>query len=244
MLEPGDTLLLESDPAFADRQRNSRDFFLVSRLENSSPPHHEKAIIAIVILLGLVLALAANVSTVVAALGAAAAMLLTRCTTIGAARRSVDWETLLAIAASFAFGSALEVTGAAAGIAGSVMSLAGGDRWVTLAITYAITLIVTELITNNAAAVLMFPLAISTAEMLGSLPRAAIDDNVIDRALEVQGMLARSSQHRGVSLPDLLLAAAAERAGLVVLHYDSDFDRLGDVTGQPIEWVVSRGSVS
>jgi predicted nucleic acid-binding protein len=83
-----------------------------------------------------------------------------------------------------------------------------------------------------------------TAEMLGSLPRAAIDDNVIDRALEVQGMLARSSQHRGVSLPDLLLAAAAERAGLVALHYDSDFDRLGDVTGQPIEWVVSRGSVS
>jgi di/tricarboxylate transporter len=168
VLEPGDTLLLESDPAFADRQRNSRDFFLVSRLENSSPPHHEKAIIAIVILLGLVIALAANVSTVVAALGAAAAMLLTRCTTIGAARRSVDWETLLAIAASFAFGSALEVTGAAASIAGSVMSLAGGDRWMTLAITYAITLIVTELITNNAAAVLMFPLAMSTADALGS----------------------------------------------------------------------------
>jgi di/tricarboxylate transporter len=166
VLEPGDTLLLESEPAFADRQRNSRDFFLVSRLENSAPPQHEKAIIAIVILLGLVLALTANVSTVLAALGAAAAMLLTRCTSIGAARRSIDWETLLAIAASFAMGKALEVTGAAAGIAQTTMDLAAGNPWVVLAMFYAVTVVVTELITNNAAAALMFPMAISTAQTL------------------------------------------------------------------------------
>lgn len=83
-----------------------------------------------------------------------------------------------------------------------------------------------------------------TAEMLGALPRAPIDDGVIDRALEVQAMLARSSQHRGVSLPDLLLAAAAELAGLTVLHYDADFDRLNELTGQPAEWVVPRGTVA
>jgi di/tricarboxylate transporter len=166
VLEPGDTLLLESEPAFADRQRNSRDFFLVSRLENSAPPQHEKAVIAIVILFGLVVALTANVSTVIAALGAAAAMLLTRCTSITAARRTIDWETLLAIAASFAIGKALEVTGAAAGIAQTMMDLAAGNPWITLAVLYAVTLIVTELITNNAAAALMFPLAISTADTL------------------------------------------------------------------------------
>jgi di/tricarboxylate transporter len=168
VLEPGDTLLLESEPAFADRQRNSRDFFLVSRLENSAPPQHEKAIIAIVILIGLVVALSANVPTVIAAMAAAAAMLLTRCASIGAARRSIDWETLLAIAASFAMGKALEVTGAAAAIGQSVMDLAGGHPWITLAVMYAITLVVTELITNNAAAALMFPLAISTADSVGS----------------------------------------------------------------------------
>ncbi len=168
VLEPGDTLLLESEPAFADRQRNSRDFFLVSRLENSAPPQHEKAIVAIVILLGLVVALSANVPTVVAAMGAAAAMLLTRCTSIGAARRSIDWETLLAIGASFAMGKALEVTGAAGAIGQSVMDLAGANAWIALAVMYAITLIVTELITNNAAAALMFPLAISTADTVGS----------------------------------------------------------------------------
>jgi di/tricarboxylate transporter len=168
VLEPGDTLLLESEPAFATRQRNSRDFFLVSRLENSAPPQHEKAVIAILILIGLVVALTANVPTVIAAIGAAAAMLLTRCTSIGAARRSIDWETLLAIAASFAMGKALEVTGAAASIAQSFMDLAAGNPWLTLAVMYAVTLIVTELITNNAAAALMFPLAISTADNLGA----------------------------------------------------------------------------
>jgi di/tricarboxylate transporter len=168
VLEPGDTLLLESEPAFADRQRNSRDFFLVSRLENSAPPQHEKAIIAILILIALVIALTTNVPTVIAALGAAAAMLLTRCTSIGAARRAMDWETLLAIAASFAMGKALEVTGAAEAIGQSVMNLAGENPWIALAVLYAITLIVTELITNNAAAALMFPLAISTADTVGS----------------------------------------------------------------------------
>jgi di/tricarboxylate transporter len=168
VLEPGDTLLLESDPAFADRQRNSRDFFLVSRLENSAPPQHEKAIIAIVILLGLVIALTANLPTVLAALGAAAAMLLTRCTSIAAARRAIDWETLLAIAASFALGEALKVSGAAAAIGGTVITLAADNTWIALAIVYGVTLLVTELVTNNAAAALMFPLAISTADKLGA----------------------------------------------------------------------------
>jgi di/tricarboxylate transporter len=168
ILEPGDTLLLESDPSFADRQRNSRDFFLVSRLENSAPPQHEKAILAILILIGLVVALTTNVPTALAALGAAAAMLLTRCTSIAAARRAIDWETLLAIAASFALGKALEVSGAAGAIGGSVIELAADNAWVALGIVYAVTLIVTELVTNNAAAALMFPLALSTADKLGA----------------------------------------------------------------------------
>lgn len=57
-------------------------------------------------------------------------------------------------------------------------------------------------------------------------------------------MLAERSQHRAVTLPDLLIAACAERAGLTVLHYDADFDRIAEVTGQATEWIVPRGSVS
>ncbi len=56
-------------------------------------------------------------------------------------------------------------------------------------------------------------------------------------------MLARQGKHRGASIPDLLIAAVAERAGLSVLHYDRDFDLIASTTGQDVEWVVPPGSV-
>jgi predicted nucleic acid-binding protein len=84
----------------------------------------------------------------------------------------------------------------------------------------------------------------STAESLRGLPRAPLDEPCLQRALEVQGMLAERSQHRAVPLPDLLIAACAELAGLAVLHYDADFERIAKLTGQPTRWIVPRGSVS
>lgn len=75
-----------------------------------------------------------------------------------------------------------------------------------------------------------------------SLPRARIDDDVFNRALEVQGLLADRGQHR-LPIPDLVIAAAAESADLTVLHYDADFERIAEVTGQAHDWVVPRGSV-
>jgi predicted nucleic acid-binding protein len=81
------------------------------------------------------------------------------------------------------------------------------------------------------------------AGALKGLPHAPIDDATLDRALEVQALLAAKSQHRAVPLPDLMIAACAERAGLTVLHYDADYDRIARLTGQPTRWVVTRGSV-
>lgn len=75
------------------------------------------------------------------------------------------------------------------------------------------------------------------------LPRVPIDDRCFDRAVEVQGQLADRGLHRSVGLEDLLIAAAAEQAGLAVLHYDQDFDVIAEVTGQPMEWVVPAGTV-
>jgi predicted nucleic acid-binding protein len=79
---------------------------------------------------------------------------------------------------------------------------------------------------------------------LQGMPRVAITEAVMDRALDVQARLARKSQHRAVPLPDLIIAACAETNGLVVLHYDSDYELIATVTKQPIQWVVPRGSVS
>jgi predicted nucleic acid-binding protein len=63
------------------------------------------------------------------------------------------------------------------------------------------------------------------------------------RARQVQMELIQRGQHRAVSIPDLLVAAVAEVERLSVLHYDGDFDLVASVTGQPVEWVVPRGSV-
>jgi predicted nucleic acid-binding protein len=84
----------------------------------------------------------------------------------------------------------------------------------------------------------------ATAQALRGMPRVAVDDAVVERALEVQGMLAERSQHRAVPLPDLLVAACAESVGLAVLHYDADFERIAELTGQRVQWIVPRGSVS
>jgi len=81
-------------------------------------------------------------------------------------------------------------------------------------------------------------------EALRGMPRAPIDDSTMNRALEVQAMLAERSPHRAVPLPDLLIAACAEQAELKVLHYDTAFDRIATLTNQPTQWIVPRGSVS
>lgn len=84
----------------------------------------------------------------------------------------------------------------------------------------------------------------AAAATLRDMPRAPLDEECVDRALEVQAMLAERSQHRAVPLPDLLVAACAERAGLAVLHYDADFDRIAELTSQATQWIVPRGSVA
>jgi predicted nucleic acid-binding protein len=69
-----------------------------------------------------------------------------------------------------------------------------------------------------------------------------VDSAALDRALDVHRMLAKTSQHRHFRLPDLIIAATAELNGATVLHYDSDYDRIAAVTGQPTEWVIPRGT--
>src|SRR5205823_729362 len=176
VLHAGDVLLVEAHPSFADQQRSSRDFFLVSKIEESTPPKHELALVAVGILVAMVLAISAKdllkvaadvapflspiaksfpqLSTFMAALLAAGLMLLSRCVSLERARKSIDWEVLLAIAASFALGTALEKSGAAKMIADLTTTLAGGNPWIALGLIYFITLVVTEMITNNAAALL------------------------------------------------------------------------------------------
>ncbi|MEO7118937.1 MAG: PIN domain nuclease [Candidatus Limnocylindrales bacterium] len=78
---------------------------------------------------------------------------------------------------------------------------------------------------------------------LDALHQVPLDADVASRAEEVQSQLARRAMHhRSVGVNDLLIAAAAEVAGVTVWHYDEDYDRIAAVTGQPAEWIVARGS--
>jgi predicted nucleic acid-binding protein len=86
---------------------------------------------------------------------------------------------------------------------------------------------------------------VSLAEELGHLRPIPSTGWMFERALEVQARLARVGglHHRSVKIADLVIAAAAESADALVWHYDTDFDRIAEVTGQPVEWIVPRGSI-
>ncbi len=166
-LQPGDTLLLETHQDFADRHRNSRDFFLVSRLDNSTPPSHERAKTAIGILLGMVTVVTFGLMSMLqAGLLAAGLMIITKCLTVNNARRSIDLSILITIAAAFGIGYAMNLTGASNAIAEQLLGITNDDPMVALALMFLITATLTSMITNNAAAVLMFPIALALAEQL------------------------------------------------------------------------------
>jgi len=167
-LRVGDTLLLEASHQFVEQYRFRRDFLLVSALNDSSPPDFRKAPLALGILLLMVLVSAFGMLHLMeAAFLAAGAMLVTRCITASKARRYIDLPVLVVIAASFSLGNAMTLTGAAAGIAELLIVSDQMDPWVALALVYLMTVAFTEVITNNAAAVLMFPIAMAVSEQLG-----------------------------------------------------------------------------
>lgn len=167
-LQVGDTLLLEAGKEFANQYRFRRDFLLVSALEDSSPPNFTKAKLALVIMALMVLVSAFEIIPIIQASWlAAGAMLLTGCMNAGLARRSIDFTVLSVIGASFALGKALETTGAASAVADGLMASGHLTPLLALIMVYALTSIFTEVITNNAAAILMFPICSALAEQMG-----------------------------------------------------------------------------
>lgn len=167
-LRPGDTLLVEAEAGFDERMRDQKDFLLVSALADSTPRRHGRALVAIAILIAMVaLATSGAVSMLVAALLASGLMILSRCCTISEARRSVDWSVLIVIGAALGFGGALESSGAAGAVAGAMLSVAGQNPWLALLAVYAVTSLLTEVVTNNAAVALVFPIAMAASERMG-----------------------------------------------------------------------------
>ncbi len=85
---------------------------------------------------------------------------------------------------------------------------------------------------------------VALEEALGYCPWLRVEMADWDRAREVyRSLAARPLHHRAVKIPDLFIAAVAERHGVGVVHCDEDYERISAVTGQPIRWAAPRGSL-
>lgn len=171
-LKPGDTLLLLAGTDFFKRWNHSRDFYLLSRVGKVTTPNRRKTIISLSALVAMVaLSAIGGVDIVRAAILAVVVLLLSRAVTVVEARRSLELNVLIVIAAALGISKALEKTGAASflaeGIVGGVDGL--GPLGLLIAI-YLATSILTEVITNNAAAALVFPVAMAAAVKGGMNP--------------------------------------------------------------------------
>jgi len=165
VLRAGDTLLLEARPDFIDQHGRSRDFLLVSEVGGFHPPNHKGAPLALAITTGMVVVAASGVLSILeAALLAAGLMIMAGCTSGRVARQSPDWQVLVVIATSFGVGAALHKSGAAGVLADGIIGLAGGSPWATLALVFTATAMLSAIVTNNVAAVLAFPIAVSAAQ--------------------------------------------------------------------------------
>jgi len=170
-LQPADVLLLEARPPFIERHRQSRDFLLISQVNGQARPVHEKAWLAWSILGGVVvLATFGLMSMLNAAMLGAALAVITGCCSVGAAKRGMDTQVLLTIAASFGLGAALESSGAATALASSALGVVDASPWLLLVGVYVLVALLTALVTNNAAAVITFPIVTAAAENLGVSP--------------------------------------------------------------------------
>ncbi|MGC8916532.1 MAG: SLC13 family permease [Thermoanaerobaculum sp.] len=169
VLEPGDCLLLEAGAGFLERFRHARDFYLISPVNAAPLTRNDRAVPALLVVGGmLLLAGSGLVSMLVAAMMAAAAMLVLGCTTPEAARQSVEWTVLVAVGAAIGLGEAMGKSGAAAYLASRLATVGGDDKFLALVTVYAAVALLTEVVTNNAAAVLMLPIAENVARLTGA----------------------------------------------------------------------------
>lgn len=165
-IQPGDTLLLQTGPHFDVAHRNNPDFYLVSGIEELRPARHRLAAVSGMLLLALVIVLSvfSEIPAAVAALTVAGLMVVTKCIAATDARRAIPVNLIIAIAGALALGKAVDASGLAALIAHSVATTVG--EWgphAALAAIFLLTMFMTEIVTNNAAAALAFPLALKLA---------------------------------------------------------------------------------
>ncbi|MGC1208203.1 MAG: SLC13 family permease [Ornithinimicrobium sp.] len=169
----GDTLIIVSDPGFRNRWRDRADFLLIANLDGTPPITTGRGWIPLVLLFAVVVLAATDTLPILeGSLIAAVLLVMTKVLSPLEARRAIDVEVIIVIASAFGLAAAMQASGLASVIAGGLVNFFGdyGDRGVLLGLVLA-TMILTEMITNNAAALLMLPIAVTAAQSTGLDPR-------------------------------------------------------------------------
>ena len=171
-LQNGDVLLLQGMSNGLQQLREVGRLLLVEGVEQTIL-RSSKNKLAILIMLGVILtATVTDLPIAVLALAGAVLMVLTRCLHPEEALHSLDAPTLFLLAGTIPIGLAMESTGVAAAIVGGILNLTGGAApWIFLSLFYLLTSLLTELISNNAVAVLLTPVALQLAVSLGIDPK-------------------------------------------------------------------------
>lgn len=166
--DDGDTLLLQCDKESVSRIMESTDLIVTNELTELHL-RKDRALTALAIFAGMIVLILFNIFPVlIAAMLGALAMVLGRCITIEEAYKAIDWKVIFMLGGIIPLGLALEETGTAAWLVRSLLEpLLGMGPLVLLAILYLITASLTEIMSNNAAAILLVPVALSAAELMG-----------------------------------------------------------------------------
>jgi di/tricarboxylate transporter len=176
-IEPGDAAVLEVTEDFFFEARRENDFTLISRLSGYQVQRVDRALIAALITVAMVgLASFGVLSMLNAALLATGAMLLTGCLTIDRVLRSLEWETLIVLGAAVGLEAAVTGSGLSKIIADLCSTLGGDSPRAALAVVFVGSILMTNIVTNAAAAAFMFPVALAMANALNAsfLPFAVI----------------------------------------------------------------------
>ncbi|HUF85302.1 MAG TPA: SLC13 family permease, partial [Acidimicrobiia bacterium] len=166
--------LVLADRGFRERWQETHDFLVVSPMDGGVPVRHERALVVDLTLVALVVVAGTGMLDLLqTSLLAAGGLLAARVISLPEARRAIDFDVILMIAASFGLGAAVGESGLAEELGRLLVraSESAGDIG-TLAAVLVATMLLTELLSNNAAAVLMFPIAMASAAEAGLEPRA------------------------------------------------------------------------
>ncbi|MEM1283586.1 MAG: SLC13 family permease [Chlamydiota bacterium] len=166
-LQAGDTLILISSEEWHGGDYYTKDYYCIRNNQKLQVFHPWRVGFIVAVLIAMVTAATMGVSIMISSMAAVATFVFTRMITIREAQNSIVWNVLLLIGCSFAFAKTMVITGVASTFAHIILSVIGNEPVHLVGGILLVAIISTELLSNNAAALILFPIAAQVAKLAG-----------------------------------------------------------------------------